>query len=104
MTAANETRYVTDADEAKRSGLRSGQREILVRWLTIPGRETDDSGQRVVDEIIATGCRLEMLDERTCWMDVNGLSVSIQAVRIRGQSRPRLVITASPECCHEDSA
>lgn len=95
-----ETCYTADADEAKRYGLTRGQRQIVVRWETIPGRETDDGGQRVVDEIIATGCRMEMMDESNCWMDVNGLRVWIRAMRIKGQREPRLVITATPESCH----
>ncbi len=98
--SANETQFQTDADEAKRAGLRPHQQHITVRWETIPGRETDDTGQRVVDEIIATGLRLEMMDESNCWANVNGLRVWIRAMRVKEQREPRLVITASPESCH----
>lgn len=93
------TIFFTDSDEAKRRGLKGAQRRIEVRWEAIPEREFDDSGQRVIDEIIATGCRLEMMDESNCWMDVNGLRVWFRAVRVKGQREPRLYVTAEPESC-----
>lgn len=91
--------FIADRDVVKRHGLRQSQRRIEVRWETIPGRETDDSGQRVVDEILACGIHAEMMDESNCWMDVNGLRVWIRAVRIKGQREPRLYVTAEPESC-----
>lgn len=96
---ADSSQFYADDDVAKRYGLRPAQRYIEVRYETIPGRETDDCGQRVVDEIVATGCRAEMMDESNCWMDVNGLRVWIRAVRIKGQREPRLYVTAEPESC-----
>ncbi len=95
-----ETRYMADADYRKSRGLRPRDGAVTVRWQTIPGRETDDGGQRAVDEILAVGVHAEMMDEANCWMDVLGLRVWIRAMRVKGQYEPRLVITAEPESCH----
>ena len=95
MSGGGEDTYYTDADTAKQGGLRPHQRYVTVRWLT----ETAQDGERLVDEILATGCRLEMMDPATCWMNVNGLRVWIRAVRLPGRRDPVLWITATPESC-----
>lgn len=102
--SARETRYMADADYRKQRGLRPADGAVTVRWETTSGRETDDGGQRAVDEILTSQVHMEMMDESNCWMDVLGLRVWIRAMRVKGQASPRLVITASPESCHQTGA
>jgi hypothetical protein len=94
-------RFQADPDDAKRYGLRPHQRGIEVRYETIPGREHCPCGcaQRAIDEILSVGLHREMMDESNCWMGVLGLRVWIQAVHVKGQRKPRLVVTAEPDGC-----
>jgi hypothetical protein len=99
MSDAITETYYADATAAKRYGLRPSQRYITVSYETEPGRETDDEGQRAVDEIHAVGLSLEMMDESNCWANVAGLRVWFRAYHVRGQREPRLVVTCEPESC-----
>jgi hypothetical protein len=97
-------RFTASAGSVKRHGLRPGQRGIEVRYETIPGRELCPCGcgQRAIDEIFAVGLHAEMMDEDACWMDVGGLRVWMQAYRVPGQRKLRLVVTAQPDTCTEE--
>ncbi len=99
--SANQTSYLANDDYRRQWGLKAPHDAVTVRWQTIRGRETDDTGQPVVDEILTSQVHVEMMDESNCWADICGLRVWIRAMRVTGQREPRLVITASPESCHE---
>ena len=99
MISDSETVFVADRDYARQRGLKGQHAYVTVRWETEPGRETDDAGQRAVDEILTTQVNLEMMDESNCWADVCGLRVWFRAYRVKGEREPRLVVTAEPESC-----
>lgn len=93
-----QTTYRASEERRRRDGLRGRHAVVTVRWEP-GGRATDDCGQRLVDELLTAGTRLELMDEANAWADVCGLRLWFRAAIEDGQ--PVLFLTAEPDDCAE---
>lgn len=84
-------------DDAEYAGFDEDQRHVEVRYDR--EQESSDPNAWTVDEIVMAGVHLEAMDVDSVWMDLNGLSVWLRAVRVKGERRPRLIVTCYPNAC-----